>query len=266
MSAKQSISNAYIFEVNGITVGPISVNDLHKKYGFSIRFIYGAIKGEVSTRHGLVFVRTAGKVFGDFHLWLKSKKLRSVADQCHEPSKGIGDNGIMILWAYRNTPIGIKPLAKKYQVSGATVMAFLKSAGLDTRKKSNYARCDSVSDTSEYRRLHNKKAVSTVSGMMRKRIMNRIQVALKKKSVNQSGHFGMIGCNADQLRNHIESQFCDGMNWQNYGATWEVDHKKPVSWFNLNDESERIKAFSYNNLQPMLVAENRKKGNRHACI
>lgn len=78
----------------------------------------------------------------------------------------------------------------------------------------------------------------------------------------------IVGCTLEELRQHIESQFTEGMSWDNYGE-WHLDHIKPLSSFNIVDEEklcinidEAKKANHYTNLQPLWAADNMKKSNR----
>ena len=62
-----------------------------------------------------------------------------------------------------------------------------------------------------------------------------------------------VGCSWEEYREYIESQWSDKMNWENYGDYWEIDHIFPLS---------KGGSFHYKNTQPLIVTENRKKGNR----
>lgn len=71
-----------------------------------------------------------------------------------------------------------------------------------------------------------------------------------------------IGCDSQQLKAHIESQFSSGMTWHNYGRKhnqWSIDHIKPVVTFNLLDPAEQKMCFHYTNMRPMWAIENIKK-------
>ena len=75
----------------------------------------------------------------------------------------------------------------------------------------------------------------------------------------------LVGYTQEELRNHLEAQFRDGMNWENYGYNgWTIDHKIPKSLFNIT--SAKCKGFkacwSLENLQPMWQSDNRKKSNK----
>ena len=51
------------------------------------------------------------------------------------------------------------------------------------------------------------------------------------------------------------------MTFENYGE-WEIDHIKPISLFNLNNENELFECFNYTNLQPLWKLDNIKKSNK----
>jgi len=65
----------------------------------------------------------------------------------------------------------------------------------------------------------------------------------------------LIGCTKEEFKQHIESLFKPGMTWENI----EIDHIKPISWFDLEDENEVRKCFHWKNTQPLFKADNRKK-------
>lgn len=54
------------------------------------------------------------------------------------------------------------------------------------------------------------------------------------------------------------------MTWQNWTTDgWHMDHKKPISAFDLSDPSEIAAACHFTNIQPMWAAENISKGDRY---
>jgi len=68
-----------------------------------------------------------------------------------------------------------------------------------------------------------------------------------------------LGYTREQLRQHLESQFQEGMDWDNFGTGWHIDHIKPVSSFKLEEFKE---CWSLDNLQPLWAKDNMSKGVR----
>ena len=72
----------------------------------------------------------------------------------------------------------------------------------------------------------------------------------------------LIGCDIPHLIKHLESNFKDGMTWDNYGK-WHVDHIQPCISFDLEDINQQKKCFHYTNLQPLWAKENWLKGDKY---
>lgn len=75
--------------------------------------------------------------------------------------------------------------------------------------------------------------------------------------------FDLLGYTADELRAHIDSQFVDGMSWDNYGD-WHIDHVLPLASFvyATPDCPDFKRAWSLTNLQPLWAFDNMSKGAR----
>lgn len=72
-----------------------------------------------------------------------------------------------------------------------------------------------------------------------------------------------LGCSIAEFARYIEAQFRDGMTWDNYGKNgWELDHKRPLASFDLEDRAQFMKAAHFSNYQPLWAHENKKKGVR----
>lgn len=78
-----------------------------------------------------------------------------------------------------------------------------------------------------------------------------------------SGTKKLIGCPIEILILHLESQFIEGMSWENYGPVWHVDHIKPCSNFDLSNPEQQRACFNYSNLQPLFAADNLQKGDKY---
>ena len=73
--------------------------------------------------------------------------------------------------------------------------------------------------------------------------------------------FAMLGCTLEELKQHIEAQWEEGMNWDNHSLKgWHVDHIVPLASANSKEEMEKL--LHYTNLQPMWGIDNIRKGNR----
>jgi formylglycine-generating enzyme required for sulfatase activity len=62
--------------------------------------------------------------------------------------------------------------------------------------------------------------------------------------------------------NSIRGGSAFGMNWDNHGSCWEIDHIIPIAHFDLTNAEEQQKAFHFTNLQPLYWKENRIKSDR----
>ena len=97
---------------------------------------------------------------------------------------------------------------------------------------------------------------------LRSALRSRIRQAVKRDSGEKSlKTIELIGCSVKELRQHLESQFAEGMSWDNYGQ-WHIDHIIPCASFDLTDEQEQRECFHYTNLQPLWGVDNLKKGDK----
>jgi len=71
-----------------------------------------------------------------------------------------------------------------------------------------------------------------------------------------------LGCSAKHACDHLESQFADGMTWDNYGTAWVVDHIFPLAKADLHDSVEFLAVCNWRNLQPLTPEENREKSDK----
>lgn len=67
----------------------------------------------------------------------------------------------------------------------------------------------------------------------------------------------ILGYSSLELKEHIENQFLIGMNWENYGTIWEIDHIKEVCFFDKNTPQNIVN--SLDNIQPIWKDDNIKK-------
>ena len=76
--------------------------------------------------------------------------------------------------------------------------------------------------------------------------------------------FQLLGYTIEELMQHLEKQFTEGMKWDNYGQ-WHVDHIRPMSSFKFEspDDPEFKECWALNNLQPLWWPDNLSKGPRY---
>jgi hypothetical protein len=114
----------------------------------------------------------------------------------------------------------------------------------ENRKKKN-------DQTKKRRRANPMSSIAhRLSSRIRDFIRHRNYLKTSKTSV-------MIGCQWDELKNHIESKFVDDMSWSNRHL-WHIDHIVPLA--RAKSEEEMIKLSHYTNLQPLWAEDNFKKG------
>lgn len=68
----------------------------------------------------------------------------------------------------------------------------------------------------------------------------------------------LVGYTLEELKEHLEKQFDENMNWDNYGTYWEVDHIIPKNQFKyVSTEDKDFKiCWSLMNLRPLSKQEN----------
>ena len=71
-----------------------------------------------------------------------------------------------------------------------------------------------------------------------------------------------VGLTAIELKKYIQSQWVEGMNWENYGRKmrcWNIDHIIPPS--SVSSKEEIIRLQHYTNLKPLWCSDNIRKRN-----
>jgi len=75
--------------------------------------------------------------------------------------------------------------------------------------------------------------------------------------------FELLGYSVEQLKQHLESQFTEGMTWDNYGE-WHIDHIIPRAKlkYETTDDENFKKCWSLDNLQPLWALDNQRKSDK----
>jgi transposase-like protein len=91
-------------------------------------------------------------------------------------------------------------------------------------------------------------------------IRSLISTSFKKEGYKKKSKTNLIlGCSFEEFKIHIETQFKDGMSWENHGE-WHLDHKTPISWAKTEEEIYELN--HYSNFQPLWAKDNIVKGNK----
>ena len=96
---------------------------------------------------------------------------------------------------------------------------------------------------------------------IRTRICDTVRAYVRRRIYKQctKEFHEIVGSSAKYLCEWIESQFTEGMTWDNYGSVWHVDHVKPCCSFNMLDENDVKRCFHWSNHQPLFKRDNLSK-------
>lgn len=95
-------------------------------------------------------------------------------------------------------------------------------------------------------------------------IRSRIHKDLAARGLAKSSRTQrLLGYSTNDLMDHLEKQFTQGMTWSNFGE-WHIDHIIPLSKFNITsaDSDEFRAAWSLGNLRPLWAKDNNRKYNK----
>ena len=94
--------------------------------------------------------------------------------------------------------------------------------------------------------------------LAKNRLRGRLYKMIKlKKFTKKSKTAEIVGCSWEQLRLYIESQFIEGMSWENRDL-WHIDHIIPLSSAKTVGDLEKL--CHYTNLRPLWASDNMSKG------
>lgn len=114
----------------------------------------------------------------------------------------------------------------------------------------------------EWRKKNYERLKNTPNWKIRKTIRSRFLRAIKNE-FKKTSCLDLLGCSISDLRIHLESQFKEGMTWDNHGVKgWHIDHIRPCASFDLSDPEQQRLCFHYSNIQPLWWNENLSKSDR----
>ena len=97
-----------------------------------------------------------------------------------------------------------------------------------------------------------------INRRIRSALNSRIKGCLFSKKLRT---FEYTGCNNVFLKKWFEFLFEENMSWNNYGE-WHIDHIKPCSSYDFNNEQEIFTCFNWQNLRPCWKKYNLEKSGK----
>lgn len=110
--------------------------------------------------------------------------------------------------------------------------------------------------------LRNRKRMKYRNRSENWKIASKLRIRLNKavgRNIKVGSAVRDLGCSIAEFKTYIAAQFKNGMTWDNRGK-WHLDHKKPLSSFNLTDREQFLQACHFTNYQPLWAADNIRKG------
>lgn len=161
-----------------------------------------------------------------------------------------------------------------YQAFRAWARAYKNKWNRENRDKATrYVHNWCVKNRARSRELHNKSRLRNIESArnydkkrnvglrkLRNSITSHINLSLHRKGlIKNSRTLRLLGCSIEKFKQHLESLFLPGMSWANR-CLWHIDHKRPISSFDLTTGAGQRAAFHYTNCQPLWAVDNLRKG------
>ena len=106
----------------------------------------------------------------------------------------------------------------------------------------------------EYIREYRKTYTPTKKTQIGMKFRYWIHNAMKRKGESKTAWIDNVGCTKEEFKAHIESQFVEGMTWDNWTVDgWHIDHIIPLAAAGSNH---------YTNLQPLWWYDNLSKSDK----
>lgn len=160
----------------------------------------------------------------------------------------------------QNNPEKVKETTKKYyeknkdEINKKSKKYQEDNKETQKQKKSQYKK----QNRAKYNKLFSEKYNNDFMFKLITLVRCRVRNFLKRKNINKSKKtFEIVGCSPEQLKEHIEKQFTDGMCWEKIGKYIHIDHIIPLA--SAKTEEEVLKLCHYTNLQPLWAEDNLKK-------
>lgn len=218
---------------------------------------------------GMVFWAYAANAKNGEH-WRKPEKFQSALKRSSDWDKENRERRAEFTRRYRSRhKVDNRPtLSERNLVFGQVRDDGMIFAGYhpDARNGEQWLSDSAFKKRKEYRRnlgnrRYKERVLTDSKFKITKTIRSRVCIALKNAS-KCSSTVELLGAPIDFVRKHLESNFKEGMTWDNHG-TWHIDHIKPCASFDLTLDSEQRACFHYLNLQPLWAEDNLRKSDKY---
>lgn len=151
-------------------------------------------------------------------------------------------------------------MAKSYvKVDGKRILSDYRKEQMREYQKANYQAILDYQNEYKQRKLKENPLLQK-----ERNVKSAIRYGFKKNGWDVGSRlYLIIGLTFEDYKKHIESQWEEGMTWDNYGirqGQWVIDHIIPIS--SAQDEIELLKLFHYTNARPMWQDDNVRKSNK----
>mgnify|MGYP003648699424 FL=1 len=156
----------------------------------------------------------------------------------------------------------IKVYQKAWQEANKDKSKAYREANKDKKKAYNkaYDEANKEKKNAYMKVYHEAKRKTDPIFKLKGNLRVRTYLAFKSKGYKKESKTAKtLGASYKIVKKHLERQFTDGMNWENYGE-WHVDHIIPLASANTKDEL--INLCHFRNLQPLWAEDNLSKGCR----
>lgn len=116
--------------------------------------------------------------------------------------------------------------------------------------------------------LHRKKYNEDPLHKLKCNIREHVRQAVKYSNVaKEHPSIKYLGCSVEEFKAHIESQFVEGMSWDNHSRgeeCWHLDHIKPLATLKDISDIDALKEIChYTNYQPLWEKDNLTKQDKY---
>lgn len=94
-----------------------------------------------------------------------------------------------------------------------------------------------------------------------KLMIHNLENRFKTENPNDKSFKEYFNCNENVFKNFIFEKMDAGMNLDNYGIIWNLDHIIPINSVKENNQINK-NVWNYTNLAPLSIEENIKKGSK----